>query len=644
MELQRYSITTDTSIGQPPIGTQQILEQSVSLRIAGGAQAMVISSSSVEQLQPQRERAMVLTKESDAVVLFVPPVAPGAENVTALSVDTPNKGQKQIEVPNVVQRENKKEKNALSSFYGNLINVIYDSILKESSAPKDTFCKLDLCCQAVDYIGLCKKKNGPYRSVNDLSSVLRRGRSKGWLLHRNMIFPLASTAGRTVWVTAEFIAVFFTLGLSIARYSCGNNYIFNTVHLALSIFTSFLALIDVIAVFTGLIMKCCRAISRKTAQENSRNEATTSTAEKVARCCKKCVKNKFDVGRMVLSELIFYPLLICAMFDMILFESYFFDTEANQISFVLFIMSAILMLGFVYIPRIAVPLNAMCNLQKKRYFERSIDISNTKSSIHFQNYFILHSLGQIVSQVVMIAGIGILIHAENAHFVKDCLADETAHVSVSLWYTLVAGYILPFLGLLTFILATYYWLQEFPIGISVDFLSIISLPNITEILDMPKEGREKINKIIGHFYFPQLKQEFDEIHGKSWCYKIAFPFQSPSTVIFSFLFILFYTGFFAASYISLAYFAVDGEVDHFHYYFLCAVGTVVCIMNFFTISVVIFWVVVIALVIFVSFCAFAIVIAILGLISALFIFVLILGAVLCMMCASSSNNQPRRRY
>ena len=479
-----------------------------------------------------------------------------------------------VEVPNVIQEGfSTANNNTIQRFYRNLVDVVHDSTLEEPSVPEESFCKFDCLCRTADY--LCYNSF----SVNDLSPTLRRGRSKGWLLHRNMIFPLASTAGRTVWVTAEFIAVFITLGISIARYSCSNNYIFNTVHLALSIFASFFSFVDVVAVIASLIEKIYTPVFER---ENSTNTA--------GKYCK--VKNIFDVGRMVLSELIFYPLLICAMFDVILLKSYFFDTKANRISFVLFISSAILMLGFVYTPRIAVPLNAMYNLQKKRYyyFSRFIDITTTKPLIHLQNYFILHSLGQIVSQVVMTAANGILIHVKNEKF------SQTDHVSVdvngSLWYTLAAGYVLPFLGLISFFLTTYWWLQKFLISISIDFISILRLPNITQLLGI--QTREKINRIIEHFNYFQLKKEFAEFHNHL-CTKIFLPFITPSTVIFSLLFLYLYVGYFTSAFLVLAYSmnSDNAQIDHSWFVYLYTAVVVVYFMNLYAFSVASFWTIVI---------------------------------------------------
>ena len=566
-------MTEMSIIEQLPTGTRPFLEQSLSLRDTEGPQAVI--SSADEQLQPVT--AMVLAATSDPAIQSAVPAA--------VSVEYPKEGN---------------EKKALSSFYRNLIDIVHNSNLEEPTDPKElVFCKLDCFCRTAD-CNLCKIAKWPFKSIIDLSPTLRRGRSKGWLLHRNMIFPLAGTAGRTVWVTAEFITVFITLCLSIARYSCGNNYTFNIIHLTLSIFASVLAFIDALPVTASIIEKFIQVINRK----NMLEVDNSSTDNQIAKCCKKC---EFDVSRMVLSELIFYPLLICAMFDMILFESYSFDNKSNQISFVLFIVSVILMLGFVYTPRIAVSIYAI--YKKRYYFRRLIDTSTTKSSIHLQNYFILHSLGQIVCQIVMIAANGILIHAENPHFVTD----ESVNISGYLWYTLAAAYVLPFLGFLSFFLTTYWWLQEFPISISIDFLSVIRQQNITELLGLQTdELREKINVIIEHFDIPKLEKEFDKLHGKRlMCFKILLPFISPSTIVLSLLLLYLYAGYFTSAFLVLAYSALfDISLSWFVYLYTAVI--VVYFMNLYAFCVASIWTIVIGVIAAGSIAAFYAVIIILA--------------------------------
>ena len=383
------------------------------------------------------------------------------------------------------------------SFYRKLIDSVHNSISNESPDPKEPRCKLGLCCCAIDCFAKCRcgEKRKPFTIVNNMSPVLRRGRSKGWLIHRNIVFPLVSPIIRTMWVVGELIILFVALGLSIARFSCGNIHIFNIVHLALTIFASVLGTFDVIVLFCGYdFKKCgCSATTQEYDPENKRCKG---------QCCREFTRDAFDVGRMVLSELIFYPLLICAMFDTITSEAYYFDTEAKRITFILFLTSAILMLVFVYVVRIAVPISAIGKLRRRRAVDGiTIDGSNAKSAAHIQNFFVLHTIGQMIVQMVMIATVGILTHNENIHLIEDCRYDETVHVSGYLWCMLVSGYVLPTLGLFSFSLMTYYWLLEFPIGICIDFLLNLNLKKS----EMEKR-EQKLNDIVGHLNFLSLRR------------------------------------------------------------------------------------------------------------------------------------------
>ena len=615
-------IGAELSPAHPPSGAQPV-EQNIIADVNYPQPSVRDLPQPAELAEPPPQAVDIISAES------APRDAPsvGGGDVTKSSELTTTQRERADEVQTVdIPSDDDVEK---YSFYRNLIDIVHDSISKGLDSSKEPPCgPLNFFCKAVDCKGMCKRRDGEewgLEEVNDLSKALSNGRSLGWLLHRNMIFPLASTAGRTVWVTAEFIAVFITLGLSIARFSCGNNYIFNIIHLALSIFASVLVCIDVLVVFHGFFVRSIQAIYRKTAQVfHPEKDITKNKSPTKIVCCKEFVTNMFDVGRMVLSELIFYPLLICAMFDMIIFESYSFDTEANQISFVLFIVSTISMLAFVYITRIVISISAMCKLRKKRCLEDcstssclcsfllSLPFRKFKSTIyeaiHFQKYFVLHLIGQAVSQMVMMAAIGTLIRSENMHFFEDCLTDESIHVSGYLWYMIVAGYILPALGFISFFFTTYYWLQEFLIGISIDFISILHMPSIVEKLGIQtEERREKINEIIRYFNFDELKSSFDDqLHKKSCFWKCFYPFQSPLAALYTFLYAIFHAGFFVSAFISLIgtfVMASDEEreemiVIFFSWLiFLTAAAVVVYIMNTFSFTVGVFWPTVITIII-----------------------------------------------
>ena len=132
----------------------------------------------------------------------------------------------------------------------------------------------------------------------------------------------------------------------------------------------------------------------------------------------------------------------------------------------------------------------------------------------------------------MIIAIGAAIREENSHLFQNSSDSENsmsntdeqssntdeqsmdASISVSgpLWYMLVAGYVMPFFGIFTFFISTYFWTQEFPIGICVDALSILELPDIDSIMDIKAakdKKRKKINKIIDHIHTTELNREFN---------------------------------------------------------------------------------------------------------------------------------------
>ena len=521
-----------------------------------------------------------------------------------------------------------------NAFYSKTIKIVYRSISNEQADPEKPFCKLDCGFQAIDCIGCtCKRSDMPFEKINNMTPILRRARSKGWLIHSQLAFPLTNTFGRTVWVSAELLMVFAVLGLSIARFLCGKTEIFNILHLALSIFASFLGIFDVFVLFCGCPFIRCGAACMHTEQLDINsgeteqldiNSGESSTRGKCQECCLNATRNAFDVGRMIMSELIFYPLLICAMFEVITSEAYFLETNVDYINCALFVTSAILMLAFVYIVRITVSSVAISNLKNKRFppkgqnMSQDINTSNAKSAKRLQVYFILHALGQIVVQVVMLMSIAETIYHENNFLLEDCAVEEPFPINGQLWYMLVAGYIAPILGLFSFYLVTFYWFQEFPIGICIDFIEALNNNTLME-----RGLREKISAISNHLHFSQLIQEFEEIK-TSCCLKFLYPFQSPFAVIFSFILL-----FVHAVFIIIAFISIDSSLS-WTFWFLVSTACVIYIMNLYAFSIVFVWWVILNM----ATVAAAVVFAVVGTVVGLIFIALLL---LCVCLFSSSD-------
>ena len=200
-------------------------------------------------------------------------------------------------------------------------------------------------------------------------------------------------------------------------------------------------------------------------------------------------------------------------------------------------------------------------------------------------YFIFYTLGQILVQVIMLVGITFSISYKHQ---SSC---ESIEVDGRLRYMLAAGYILPILGPINFYLVTYYWFQEYSIGLSVDF--IVSLQQNDTSTTNVKEGlQEKVRVILDRLHSSKLIGEFQELKSTSFIYKFLYPFQSPRTVIFAGLVFSFYVLFFVFAFESIP--SVDFPAAPWTYWFL-AVGVVfVYIMNLYAFSIVVFWSVIIA--------------------------------------------------
>ena len=564
-------------------------------------------------------------------------------------------------------------------FYRRVFEVMYVAATNEPEDPEEETKKekcIDCCFQSFhcNFKKLLRLKASPedkeprlsaVSRINYMTPILRRGRSKGWVLHTKMIFPLVKASVRNFWVAAEFSAVLLALILSITSFTLGKNRTFNILHLALTIAGSILASVD------GLILLCscrlCRDCTHKaeqtseSQQQDCEAEVSTHEAEQTLKpqqqlpeagsgetseskgICKECLnatRNRFDLIRMILSELIFYPLLICDIFELIVSETYFFDNVEDGISFALFVISLASELFFVYIMRIAILIAANYHSQKKRLPKdgRDFDRSNSKSASYFQSYFVIHVCAQMLAQVLMIIAIAGVIREENRHLFGEDKKndtkfnnesntmdkDESIHVSNYLWYMLVSGYVLPIFGILTFFIVTYFWAQEFPIGICTDVLSVLQAPGIDEVVDFGKtkeESGDKMSKINRYIHLSELKKQFKNLRDTKWYDKFAYAFQSPQMVIISMM----YTAL-QITFVACALKAVDDNTAWVIYFVIA--GIIGYVANLYVFTVALLW---------------AIIIGSILLMIAFLIAFLIFCCIICTCLSSDSSNNNRYR-
>ena len=445
---------------------------------------------------------------------------------------------------------------------GDVLDEVIEEVPEIEEEKPSTRCVkcLDYCCQgctcssSVLCSNPCRRSStgeSRFTPLEIMTPVLRRGRSTGWRMWKKFAFPLVNDIVRDVWIVTELLFTLTALALSAASFHLAGNtgtVFFNIFHLALSVFSTALATIDA---FTNLSQcKSCKKCHEKccSQQNASTSQPTIRDPETPCRKCAKRCSEVSDIVRMLASELILYPLFVCDMFEFITGKPWQNPKSADIICMILFSLSLLAMVLYVYILRIVILgyLIKFVHQQRKpisknpAYWQKyDYDPNISKSALYFQTYFFFHILGQMIAQILSLIAIGAKIQYDNDN--RSCEhVDPRIHVSGFLWYMIVSGYVLPLCGVLTFFIVTYYWVQEFPIGLCLDILSLLQMPDVNTIFypnESTAEVRKKVTKLLQHMTSSSLKQQFLNIHNKGVVSdKILFPFKSPVLIILSIIY------------------------------------------------------------------------------------------------------------
>ena len=323
--------------------------------------------------------------------------------------------------------------------------------------------------------------------------------------------------------------------------------------------------------------------------------------------------NKVDVLRIIVTELVLYPLLMCSMFKLILNNAYKFETRADTLSFVLFLISALSFGIYVYIVRFVIIIRVIAYTQKVRKPPlqpttannvHQFDYSISKSAGRLQAYFVCHISAQIVLQILMIIATAARIRHDNP---QSTSVNESVAVSFYLWFMLISGHVIPMFGYLTFYIAAFYWIHEFPVGLCIDLITILQTPEDNYSSNLQTNYKEKITTYLN---VTELKEKFGDIRNSAFINKVCYPLLSPTMV---FLCVIF-TGLQAAYIIS-----IPGEDFSFAGGLIIVYMAIVSfsLANLFTLIFTFFWIVIITIIVLIVLGVIAIVLAIVAVMAAL---------------------------
>lgn len=455
-------------------------------------------------------------------------------------------------------------------------------------------------------------------------------------------FPLISRPLFKFLITGfEILLGFIGFILSCISFSLGNNAVYNIIHFILACLATAFGFIDFFtSLSTYMTEKCC----------NSKTEKLKSCAARTCCCCTiGDILKGWDVIRVLVNELLFYPLLICDLIEFIVDKGYRFQAENGEdvLSIFLFFHSSISLIFYVYILRLILLISMIYHLHKKRTLspkqkklitevttsrgqdidpptkqqesnDDGLDPKIARNAMKFQGYFVYHVAGQMAAQILMIAAICLKLHKDNEF---KTLSDPI-YISNELWFMLIAGGIMPLLGILTFFIPTFYWVYEYPCGICIDMLSILETPGFGHIIcygEETEDMKEKVMNIAKRLNKDQLKKDFLDLTNKAFSSKVGYAFKNPFLVVICLVYSIFQLVFVIVAIVGIQ----SGAPDTVFFYILSIV--VGFAANLYVFLVAAFWM--------------TIIIGILILIAV--IVALIVLVILLLSCGGSNSNNKR---
>ena len=402
---------------------------------------------------------------------------------------------------------------------------------EEDEGPKNT---CDLTCRGADRcceISTSQVGRSGLSSVVELESLRKAGKD-GRRQLKEKVFPLFSTYAREIWSYVVLLYTVISLVRGIVNFVLNDmKTTINYVDIGVSSASSVLSLLNLFIVIYFLRCRLVRDSCNKC--RGIPLEQETDVEGPCDNCCKLCCKNKFaDLVRMLIVDLLTYPITICSIFELLLGIKLVQGNEYDILGIILFSVQTLATMKTVYLTRflgIAKTVRAVEEARKDGPF--------LNSARWFHIHFLLHVIGQIMTQVLMVVCIGAKFYYENRNLTANStvLGNGSAHENASysttvrissyLWYMIIGGLVIPFIGVLTFAISNFHSVQEYPIGFFLDVLYT---------MDSKKTEQDIIERI---------EDGFTVIHNKCWLDKYGYVFKSPLLVTLSIIYALILFGF-----------------------------------------------------------------------------------------------------
>ena len=394
---------------------------------------------------------------------------------------------------------------------------------------------------------------------------------------------------------------------------------------------------------THLISK----VGDKESEEDAKQPDPADCCKDKCKCCPKPYSTAFDVGRVFVNEMLYYPGLILSIFQFAT-ELVVNDNDPHMISVITWLSNIVSFVGqlvFVYLARAFILAGTVYSVAKLRKKE------NLLEGAKFQITFVLYTYGLMIIQICMIVAIGATYYNEYNELYQEVnsfyalsssgsgssgdnptitpptitpsitpVTDINYRLSDELWFMICCAFMTPVLGVIMFFVVHHFWTQKFPIEFILDILKVFKKRSIKSTLtswsDM--EISDNISKMVHYLNEEQLQEDFKRIPSGRFGDKFTFPFKSPLHIILCLLYAIMLLTFFICCIVK-----GPGGGWLLFYFVAFAFGFVV---NIYACLVAAVWIAI--------FVAVLIVIA----------FFLLLIILVCCIGSQSSSNQNNRQY
>ena len=362
------------------------------------------------------------------------------------------------------------------------------------------------------------------------SGSLYRGRVLGWKIFREIALPLVNDPLRIIWTIFQLMGAMLLVIFSVVNVN-GNTILFPIIRLSFSSLALLLAIIDLCAAIIQKVIKCSTTNRHYTQFHNVVEGADASAAEDVANAAVsrnailRTITLCTDIARLIVPDLLLVPIVMCDVSDYMIITG---NHDLKITELIGLVLSISILVLEAYVMRLVLLSMMAYRIHDKRSLPKQLNLTREgivragynpsihKNGLIYLSFLIFNVVTHIINQIAMIVAIGVQV-------------SNYAPPSFHFWFMLVAGYILPIVGVWLFFSVTHYWLQEFAIGITVDYLSILKLPGADRLFfpnSTPYGAKEKANKILLYTKYEKLREDYHALQNENPVVKAWYPFKS----------------------------------------------------------------------------------------------------------------------